>query len=333
MHSPSDPSGMHENITAFPQQFAAGYAAASSAGAAHADKTFDRIVVAGVGGSALPGDFLTLVAPTLGLTLPIVVHRDYGLPQFVKNGLVVVISYSGNTEEALSAYDAAQKENLAIIAITTGGSLKERAQRDGVELVLVPSGVQSRMALGYQFSALLHVLENIGIVASQKDALEQLATTLDPARAQKDAEALLPGIRGTTPLFYASRQYYPLAHILKIQMNENAKVHAFANMFPELNHNEMVGYEAAAPEHFSTVILTADDDTLIIKKRQALTAQLIKEKGGRVHVIDIVGEDIYDRIFNIVLLGSWLSYHLAVDNGIDPAPVRIIESFKKALGE
>jgi glucose/mannose-6-phosphate isomerase len=335
MDQSTDTSGMHKEIMAFPQQFSFGYAAAKDAGTQHAQQTFGRMVIAGIGGSALPGALLRTAAEAFPRPLSVVVHRDYGLPADIdlKRSFVVVVSYSGNTEEALSAYDAAREQKLALAVVTSGGELKERAERDSVAVAVVPGDLQPRNALGYQFAAILGLLANAGIIPSQKEALDSLGTELDPEREKARAEELTQHIAGTTLLFYASQKYRALAYILKIQMNENAKLLAFSNSFPELDHNEIVGYEASPLEQFSTVILAADDDLPRIKKRQEITAQLITERGGRVYTIDIQGNKIYNRIFNTVLLGMWLSYQLALQRGIDPAPVKIVEALKKKLAE
>jgi len=324
---------MEDILQQFPHQFPQGYEAAGDAGSAFASHTFEQIIIAGTGGSALPGNVLRTVSTDIGNGLPVIVHRDYHLPVASerKNALVVVISYSGNTEEALDAYEHAKQMDLPVVVITSGGALKEKAEANMDALALVPGGLQPRFALGYQFSALLAVLANAGIIPSQKDAMDALAQSLDVNAARVAAEPIAAHIGTTTPLIYASQKYHALAYILKIQLNENAKMHAFANIFPELNHNEMMGYVSNHPNGFSTIILRSDDDDERIRQRQTLTADIITEHGGKVLTLDITGDTCYSRVFNTVLIGSWVSLRLAEAQGIDPSPVAAVEDFKNRL--
>lgn len=327
-----DKSNMSELIFNFPSQFKVGYAATGTAGEEYRGKKFENIIIAGMGGSALPGDLLKTVASELGLNIPVTLHRDYGLPKdgsVRRDTLVIVSSYSGTTEETLSAYEEALKQKLAIMAITSGGTLKTRAQENNTQIATVPEGIQPRLAVGYQFAALLALLHNVGLIPSQKNEMTELETSLDVTALEDAGKNLAQKIKNTTPLIYSSKKYGSLSYILKIQINENAKLHAFANTFPELNHNEMVGYYKNST--FSVLILRAEDDHPIIKKRMELTAQLIENKGYAVHTIDIEGQTIYNRIFNTILLGNWLSYYLAINKNIDPTPVEIVEDFKKKL--
>lgn len=324
---------MDDIVQAFPKQFIEGYEAAGDAGSAFASRQFEHIIIAGMGGSALAGNVLRTVSKEIGLGLPVIVHRDYHLPIAPQreNALVVVMSYSGNTEEALDAYEHAQHMKLPTVVITSGGALKEYAERDMVALALIPSGLQPRFALGYQFSALLAVLTNAGIISSQKEALASMAEKLHVEGAEETARSISEQIGHTTPIFYASQKYHSVAYILKIQMNENAKVHAFSNIFPELNHNEMMGHVSEQKNAFTTIILRSDDDDERIRQRMNLTADIIREHGGNVLTLDITGEDCYSKVFNTVLIGSWMSLQLAEANGVDPGPVAAVEDFKNRL--
>ncbi|MDX1608355.1 MAG: bifunctional phosphoglucose/phosphomannose isomerase [Candidatus Spechtbacterales bacterium] len=326
-----DRSNMKQILIDFPSQFATGYSAAADAGSSLKNNKFENIIVAGMGGSALPGALLEMLAEyQLDLQIPVYIHRSYELPrQATDKSLVIIISYSGNTEEALSAYQKAKTENHTICAITSGGKLEEFAQTDEIPLVLVPKNVQPRIALGYQFSALLALLANAGIIKPQKKEMEELESALSPEKLEKTAEKLAEKIDSKTPLIYSSRDYRHLAYILKIQMNENGKRHAFANYFPELNHNEMVGYETK--NDMFVLVLRDKDDHPKIQKRMELTADIIKKRGYSVEYIDINGENMYNKVFNTILFGNWLSYYLAIKAEIDPTPVDIVEEFKKEL--
>lgn len=324
---------MEDTLYQFPHQFPQGYEAAGDAGSAFASNDFQQVIIAGTGGSALPGNVLRTISSDIGNPVPIIVHRDYHLPIAPqrKNALIVIVSYSGNTEEALDAYEHAKQMDLPVVVITSGGALKEKAEANMDALALVPDGLQPRFALGYQFSALLAVLANANIIPSQKEAMDALAESLDVEAARTAADPVVAHIGTTTPLIYASQKYHSLAYILKIQLNENAKMHAFSNIFPELNHNEMMGYVSDHPNGFSTIILSADDDDERILQRQKLTADIITEHGGKVLTLDIAGDNCYSKVFNTVLIGSWVSLRLAEAHGIDPSPVAAVEDFKSRL--
>jgi len=321
---------MEKMILDFPAQFAQGYKAGQEAGKEYVGVKIENIIICGMGGSALPGSVLEMSATEIGLQIPVRIHRNYGLPKEATNrDLVVVISYSGNTEEALSSYKEAREKEIPLVAITTGGPLQKMGEENNTSVVLIPDGLPPRLAIGAQYSALAAVLENSGVIGPQEKNFEELARTLDAKKHSQFAESLAENLKEFTPLIYSSQKYKNLAYILKIQLNETSKKHAFCNYFPELNHNEMVGFETDG--NFAVLILRAEDDDPKIKRRMELTASILKEKGVGVEFLDIQGEKVYDRIFNTVIFGNWLSYYTAVKNGVDPIPVEIIEKFKNLL--
>lgn len=325
-----DKSNMKQMILDFPGQFPVGYGAAGDAGKSFAGKEFKNIVIAGMGGSALPGELLKMFAQELNLKLPVIVSRDYSLHSYAgPDSLVIAISYSGNTEETVSAYMEAKKKDFSLAVIASGGKLKELAEEDKNPFALIPSGTPPRLAIGYQFAALLGLLANSGIIENQEQVLQELASSLKPEEAMGPARELAEKIKNKTPLIYTSENYRQLAYILKIQINENGKRHAFYNCFPELNHNEMVGY--TTKNDFYALIFKSEDDDPRIVKRMELTAKLIQDKGYDADIIDISEKNRYNRVFNTALFGAWLSYFFAVQNEIDPTPVDIIEDFKKSL--
>lgn len=278
--------------------------------------SWDNILVCGMGGSALPGFLLQ----SLMQNTQINIHANYGLPaNLQKNTLVVVISYSGNTEEALSAYETAKSEGVALAAISSDGKLQEMAKKDDVPFVKIPDYFQPRIALGYQFRALVELVE----------AQKPKTIKIDAERAEKDAKSLAEKIGKSTPLFYASRNNKALAYIAKIQTNENAKRHAFFNVFPELNHNELEAFKNK--NDLFVVIIKDNSDDKRIQRRMDLTTKLIKENGYKTEVIDISNNNWYNRTIYSVLFTSWLAYYLAVNAGIDPELYYLIEKFKRSL--
>lgn len=320
---------MKETILNFPSQFKEGL---KRAGGVKAEGEFGNIVVCGVGGSALPADLLTVYLPDL--TLAVYIHRSYDLPaQADQNSLVICISFSGNTGETISAFEEAQKRNFKVVAITKGGRLGQLAKKYHTPLVLLPQvEIQPRSATGYIFASLIKVLANCRIVEDKSKEISALAEDLKPAELENQGKSLAEKLIGKTPLCYASDRFKALARIWKIKFNENSKIMAFWNYFPELNHNELVGITNLQGK-FRAVILQDRDDHPRILKRMALTADLFKKKGIGVDFIEIKGKNNLTKIFSALLLGDWTSYYLARNYKIDPFPVEMVEEFKKRLKE
>ncbi len=323
---------MKQVILDFPKQFEIGAKAAENI---KIEGDFENIVICGVGGSALPGSLLLDMAD---ISVPVFIHRDYGLPKIAsEKSLIVCISFSGNTEETVSAYQEAIEKNYKVIAICTGGKLKEMAQQNNLPVAIVPNDcLQPRFGTGYLVSALTKILENCGMVANISQEVLKIAKNLRPENFEAQGKALAEKLVSKIPIVYSSKQYKTIARIWKIKLNENAKTMAFWNYFPELNHNEMVGYtriknQESRIKNFYIIILKDNEDNPKILKRMELTADLIKENRADVETIEMQGETKMEKIFNTLLLGDWVSYYLALTYGQDPTPVHIVEDFKKRL--
>ena len=286
----------------------------------------DKIVVAGMGGSAVGGDLLKLYLHDL--KIPIFVVRDYKLPNFVdENTLVFAVSYSGNTEETISAFEDAQKKKAKIVAVTSGGKLSEEAKK----VIKIPSGLQPRAALGYLFFPALGVLVNSGIVKdSSADVNEMLDILSKKDEFKSFGEKLAKQIGNKTPLIYASEQFSAVAYRWKTQFNENSKAAAFTHVFSEMNHNEIVGYQTMSREKFISIFLRDNFDNDRIKKRMDITKDIISQK---VEVAEVYtkGNSLLSRLFSGIYYADFASYFLAIQNKIDPTPVNVIENLKKKL--
>ncbi len=294
---------------------------------------FDAIVVAGMGGSGHPGDLLN----ALGLTkVPLIVHRDYGLPRLhAKNPLVICSTYSGNTEETLSAYAAAKQSGYTILSNTSGGKLAELSAADGMPVVTIDfPGMQPRHTLFASFVGLATALKNSGLAEDITSDLNRVADVLDEiiATLESPAKALASKLKGVTPIYTSASLLSFAAKNFKIQTNENVKVPAFWNEFPELNHNEMVGFTAPQGK-FHVVMLKDSDDHERNKARMAVTSELYQSWGVGVSDVVVEGQTVLEKIFYAVSFGLWTTYHLAQEYGIDPVPVAGVENFKKRLVE
>ncbi len=332
-----DKSNMRKIILNFPNQFKRGQ---KRAGSIEIKGEFDNIIICGMGGSALPANILIsylrdLILKSKLSPLPVYIHRSYNLPpQTTEKSLVISISYSGNTEETISALKAAVEKKLKTVAITTNGKIEKICQKNNIPLVKIPSGIQPRSATGYLFSALIKILEKTEILeGNESKQLLELGKKLEKTNLENQGKKIAGRLKGKIPLIYASNRLKSLARIWKIKFNENSKIPSFYNYFPELNHNEMVGFEdIEKSKNFHIIILRDKErDLPRIQKRMELFAGLVKEKKVEVEFIDIKKGALLYKIFSTLILGDWISYYLALQRGIDPAPVKIVEQFKKKL--
>ncbi|MDB5195589.1 MAG: bifunctional phosphoglucose/phosphomannose isomerase, glucose/mannose-6-phosphate isomerase [Parcubacteria group bacterium] len=286
----------------------------------------ERIVIGGMGGSALAGESFAYLAPARD----VMVHREYGLPTFGgSDALCIAISYSGNTEETVSFANAAMRQGLPLAVVTSGGTLAGFAQREGLPLVLVPAGLQPRAALIYMVRALLALAQ----IPAPLEALARLTLDLPllAEEAEQDAHFMLPSV----PLFYSSDRNALLARIGKIMMNETGKMPAFMNTFSELNHNEMQAFDTTIPEGlehlFRFVIVKDSEDEPRITRRMDAFRSLMEERGRSVRVLDISGMSREEALVTVLARFTIAARFLAQTRGIDPDAVPLIEAFKKML--
>lgn len=333
---------MRQTILNFPKQFKVGIRAAKDAEFVKKIAA-DNIIICGMGGSALPGDILKTANLSLKLTkLPIFVHRNYGLPNEAnKNSLIVCISYSGNTEETISAFNEAKTKGLKIIVISSGGKLINLAKRRKIPFALVPEGIQPRCALGYQFSALAKLLSRMGLIKNIDRELLSLEKNLQPKKFKEKGKKLAEKLKNSIPIIYGSGNFALLAKIWKIKFNENSKILSFFNFFPELNHNEMVGIAENKIKNLNkflkVIILRDKSGDKKNLKRIKITSEILEKKGINVIFVDIPilnpqrREKFFDKLFSNILLSDWVSYYLALLQKINPEPVKTVEDFKERL--
>ncbi len=284
------------------------------------------VVVCGMGGSAIGGDLLKAYCSTT--KLPIFVSRDYNVPEFVDNySLVFAVSYSGNTEETLSAFHDAKKKGAQIIAITSGGELSKVAGK----VVKIPSGLQPRAALGYLFFPMVGVLYNSNIVDVKNTDLNEMLTLLNQQQEIKaKAEELARKIQGKIPLIYSSELLKPVAYRWQTQINENAKYPAFHSSFSEMNHNEINAFRAMERTKFLAILLRDENDHPRIKRRMDICKEIM-ERRIDVEEVKTKGSSLLARMFHTLYLGDYASYYLAIRERVDPTPVEVIEWLKKQL--
>ncbi|MBA2522456.1 MAG: bifunctional phosphoglucose/phosphomannose isomerase [Solirubrobacterales bacterium] len=292
------------------------------------------LIVCGMGGSAIGGD---LAAAALGsrLSKPLDVVRGYGVPSWTNpDRAIFCSSYSGNTEETIACYDAAEAVGARRIVATTGGRIAELARRDKVPVIGMPAGLQPRAAVGYTFAIAAEVAALVGAGPAIRMEIDSSAAHLDVAKEALLAKAaeLADRIEGSTPLLYGCGMTVPVAYRWKCQINENAKLPAFSHHLPEMDHNEIVGWAGAAAGAYSALFLEDRDQHPRERQRIELTAELV---GGAAHDVirlETEGETRTERLLWSVMLGDLLSLELAARAGADPTPVKLIESLKQRLG-
>jgi glucose/mannose-6-phosphate isomerase len=339
-----DTTDMLGRILQFPAQMEAawkiGSEFAGSAGALRA-KSFDRVVVCGMGGSAIGGD---LARSFLGerSRLPILSCRDYHLPANLARGaLVVTSSYSGNTGETLTAYDAARAHAAAVIAITSGGELAERCARDGVPACRIPGGMPPRSAIAYSLLPMLHVLRAAGVAAFDDREYHEAVETArercdayDPRHRDNAAIEIARDLHRRTAFVYSAPGLLEgVARRWSCQINENAKQLAHFAFLPELNHNEIVGWEVGEHLMSNAVILSLEDrdDHPMTRRHAEVGLSLMEPFAARVERLESPGGGRLARMLAMMLLGDFASVYLAYLNDVDPTPVKKIDALKKAL--
>jgi glucose/mannose-6-phosphate isomerase len=288
----------------------------------------EAVVITGMGGSAAGGELLRSLIAGL-CPVPITRVRGFGIPRWAGDRtLVVCVSYSGNTAETLSCAERAHSQGAELLAVGAGGRLGELAVEWGAPFAQVPDGMQPRAALGYLFGATAGAfaacgLAPDGVAAEAAAGVEQV----DRDAARTLGERVAP----TVPLIYGSGPMAPVAYRWKTQLNENAKMHAFSHAFPELDHNEIVGWAGAPRELFSAVVLRDASEGPEMRRMIEATCDLIGGDAAFVEQVRGVGDSSSARAFSMVAHGDWVSYHAALARGVDPMPVERIGELKRRV--
>lgn len=305
-------------------------------------REFKNVVLAGMGGSALAADMIKVLTDGW-LHIPLVVVKGYDLPGFVgEETLVITISHSGNTEETLSCYQQALKKQACLAALSTGGSLIERAKSDRAAYVEVPSGAQPRMSTVYHLRGLLKLLQHFWIIDG--DLYQQVADSAgwlrseaagwaaDVPESHNYAKQIAKMVIGKTPEFFAGELTWPLAYKWKISWNESAKNLAFSNQYPEFNHNEFIGWSSHPVEKpFAIFDLRSSLERPRIRERMELSDRLLSGKRPKAYVVELAGETLMRQLLWGLVLADAASIYTAILNGVNPGPVALVERLKQEL--
>ncbi|MEA2553363.1 MAG: glucose/mannose-6-phosphate isomerase [Fimbriimonadaceae bacterium] len=338
-----DPKGMYSLTEAFPDQCRKALEIARGVAMPDLEARPNVVTLSGLGGSAAGGDLVRAIFEANG-SAPFLVNRDYTLPNFVGLGdLVFCASYSGNTEETLSAYQSAKKSAARIICVTSGGKLAEMAHADGNTVIEIPGGQPPRTALGYMFIPVLSACERLNLVPQQDyesafSVLEECVKrwSVSVPLKENQPKQLADAMHGRVGVLYGLGSYQAtVANRWKGQINENAKNMASANAFPELNHNEILGWVKATEQGVSQwIALFLEDGTESekMKARARVTEQLIS-KAAKVFRVKAEGQSLLQRMLSLTFFGDFLSLYLAALNGVDPENIDSINVLKSELAK
>ena len=339
----SDPAGMYERLENFPDQLREALAMGRDTPLSVSGDGITSVAVAGMGGSAIGGE---LAAGYLAgsMSVPLSVIRSYSLPAYVgPSTLLYVSSYSGNTEETLSAYADARERGARIVCSATGGQVGRIAEEAGHDIVRVPTGYPPRAALGFGLVPLLFVLGRLGLAPDPSDDVEDAIETvrsgverlgLAARPGENEAKELASWLLGRVPVVYGTA---PATSVVANrwcgQFSENSKVVAHRNELPEMNHNEIVGWSGTRPMggDARVMFLRDQDDHPRVARRTEITREAIAEVGAEVRDVVSRGSTKLARLVSLVQLGDFVSFYLAMLGGIDPTPVAPIDRLKKEL--
>ncbi len=339
-----DASGMLNHLHQFPEQCQQAWERALKLELPREYTRINKVIVLGMGGSAISGEIVRGLVLAEG-KVPVWVHQDYGLPSFVdEDTLVIASSYSGNTEETLSAFTESLKTPAKKLVLTTGGKLKCLAEKEGIPVFIIDYQSPPRAAFPHSFVPLVGILQRLGLLRYKsadfpaalrilnklsRDFVETTPLVANPAKQ------LATKLWGRIAIIYGAGVISGVARRWKTQLNENSKTWAFFELFPELNHNAVVGYEFPPQIKEGVFVLLLRSASLhprVLLRYQA-TAKLLTKAGISHEFVEAAGETALEQVMSLVLLGDYVSFYLAILNRIDPIPVDAIDFVKNYLNQ
>ncbi|MCW3124448.1 MAG: bifunctional phosphoglucose/phosphomannose isomerase [Bacteroidetes bacterium] len=324
---------MEKLIESFPQHMLEAVALTEKIHLHKRDTSINNVLICGLGGSGIGGNLVAdLTAPQI--RVPIVVNKGYELPAFADaHTLLILCSYSGNTEETITCAIEAIARGLKPVCISSGGKLKEIAAEKGFDFISVPGGFPPRTTLGFGSTILFYVLDHFGLIDfSVEEEITSLSEflTAEQAGIRADSLVLAKKIKDKTVIAYVEDRIQSVALRLKQQINENSKSNCWLNVIPELNHNELVGWKFKN-DTLAALFLRTDFEN----KRNVLRFDFIKatvaDNVSTVHEVRAKGATLAEQYFYLVHFGDWLSYYMALEHGVDPVEVHVIDKLKAHL--
>lgn len=335
-----DPQHMYDLVAGFPDQWLDAVKRTENIHLKVNPADIRNILIVGMGGSAIGGDMIKAYTAK-SCPIPVEVNRHYEIPSWVDDAtLVIASSYSGNTEETLHAMEEALKRHATIVCITSGGKLGQIAAKHKLDCIEIPSGMQPRAALALNFVPQYRIFEHLGFTEGGGNVLGEAGLFLRVKSAElSDPESsraldLAGQLKDTLPIVYSDATLLaPVNLRWRGQFEENAKTLAYGNLFPEMNHNEIVGWENIShiEGKISVILLQDRDDSDRIRLRMKIIGELIGDQVAGYHVLESEGPNRLARMFSLVHLGDWTSLYLALLYGVDPTPVKKIDLLKNKM--
>lgn len=337
-----DSQNMWELVAGFPNQWDEAMKITEGLDLSVDKSKINKICCAGMGGSAMGPDLIKAYSYNC-CPHPVEVVRHYNIPSWVdENTLFIACSFSGNTEETLSALGKARERNAQSIAITSGGELLLKATKEEFGYIKIPGGLPPRAALGYSFVPLFRIFSKLGYLDEGANALSETELFLTEQGellsdiSDNEALTLARELQDTLPIVYSdSTLMEPVNLRWRNQFEENGKTLSYGNMLPEMTHNEIVGWEQIVhlTGRLSVIMLYDKEDDKRVRKRMRIVKDLIEDQVASIHVLSARGESRLTRLFSLIQMADWTSFYLAIINNVDPTPIAKIDLLKSRLAE
>ena len=338
-----DPQNMLGEIDGLPDQLKSAWELGQTMPLPDA-KNIQRVVIAGMGGSAIGADLVA--AAVLGTCVaPIFVHRDYGLPAFAKGKetLVVLSSHSGNTEETLNSFESAVKNQCNMVVISTGGEISKRAKEKNIPVWTFTHQGQPRAAVGFSFGLLLAMFARLNLISDPSKDLNEAIDAMK--KSQEHLHADVPAVHNAAKRYagqlmgrwvtmFGAGELAPVARRFKGQMNEVAKAGANFEFLPEADHNTLAGTihpEEVLMPHTMALFLRAPSDHPRNRLRIELTKKAFMLEGINTDFVDARGDSLLAHMWTLILFGDYMAYYLAMAYGVDPTPIKALDNFKAEM--
>ena len=337
-----DQSDMRGAIMGFPDQIKQSFYIMKNWTPHNEYNDIQTILVLGMGGSAIGGDVARVISQN-SCSLPIIVNRSYNVPGWVdSHTLILASSYSGRTEETLSAFAQCRSRNCSIIVLSTGSKIIDYAEEYGLDRIIVPGGFQPRAALGFSFSLILLLLNRFKFIQDEiitlvNHSIEPLALLSDELiKVNNTSLAIAEQIHKTCPIIYGSEDLTWVAALrFRGQLAENAKMLSFHNHIPEQNHNEIEGWTVNPDimNRFSIIWMWDEEDSCENRMRMDISSSLLESYAGTQLIITQRGDNRVERLLKLIHYTDWVSYYTALLNNVDPTPVNRIQELKSKIAE
>ena len=326
---------MIQFISKFTTQLQEAYEIGSNSDLKTTNKKITSVIICGSGGSGIGGKIVSQIAEKHS-QVPFVTHNTYSLPNFVdENTLVVISSYSGNTEETVSAFKEALKRNSEIACVTSGGEIQRIANENNTNCIIIPGGNPPRAMLTYSLTQLFFILNNYGIING--DFKTDLTSSIlllnnEVESIKEEAKKVTEIIKNKTILIYTDVSFEGVGTRFKQQLNENSKTLAYSNIIPEMNHNELLGWNGGN-DSFSAIFLRNETDNKRNQVRMEISKEVVSKKTNSVVDVFSKGNSEIERTLYLILLTDWVSVYLADEYGVDAIEIKVIDHLKHELSK